>query len=194
MAAPQAFVDANNVVRAKDCELVIPIIVGTIAFNMGKKATDSSSHKWTVYVRGVDNEDLSYLVAKVQFDLHQTFAVPTRYVEVQPFEVHEQGWGEFDIGVHIHFTVDVGENPVVIHHKLRLYDDGEQVGCKQDPKKPVVFESFEQLVFSEPRLELYTRLKQHIPVPLTPPPRCWPGGNPLEKTWRLSTFVPFVHA
>jgi hypothetical protein len=37
------------------------------------------------------------------------------------------------------------------------------VGCKQDPKKPIVFETYEELVFSEPHPELYSRLKNRIP-------------------------------
>jgi transcription initiation factor IIF auxiliary subunit len=32
-------------------------------------------------------------------------------VEVQPFEVQEQGWGEFDIVVHVRAALRMGRNP-----------------------------------------------------------------------------------
>eukprot|EP00983_Pelagomonas_calceolata_P127584 1161420-Pelagomonas_calceolata.AAC.2 len=38
-----------------------------------------------------------------------------------------------------------------------------QPGCKQDPKKPVVTETFEELVFSEPRVDFYQRITHHQP-------------------------------
>ena len=38
-----------------------------------------------------------------------------------------------------------------------------QPGCKQDPKMPVVTETYEELVFSEPRVEFYQRVSQHQP-------------------------------
>ena len=41
-------------------------------------------------------------------------------VEKFPFEIHQTGWGEFDIGVKIHFT-DPAEKPVEIQHSLKLY-------------------------------------------------------------------------
>ncbi len=38
-----------------------------------------------------------------------------------------------------------------------------QVGSRQEPKKPIVFETYEELVFSEPRLEFYQRMQAHVP-------------------------------
>lgn len=55
---------------------------------MGKKveSTTSNTHKWICYVRGVNNEDLSYLISKVEFVLHSTFEdnVKSRDVIMQP--------------------------------------------------------------------------------------------------------------
>ena len=36
---------------------------------------------------------------QVTFELHHTFNNPQRAVEVQPYEVTENGWGEFEIKV-----------------------------------------------------------------------------------------------
>ena len=50
------------------------IIVGTIAHYLGKRADEYHSHRWTVYVRGLDGEDLSHCVESVEFALHPSFA------------------------------------------------------------------------------------------------------------------------
>mmetsp|Transcript_9235 Transcript_9235/g.24854 ORF Transcript_9235/g.24854 Transcript_9235/m.24854 type:complete len:211 (+) Transcript_9235:1239-1871(+) len=181
----QVFVDASGTKRLKETELVVPIIVGTVAFSLGKKASESSSHRWTVYLRGPNNEDLSYLVSQVRFDLHQTFQNPQRIVESQPFEVTEHGWGEFDIIVHVYFTLDSGVREAILYHKLRLYEDGEQPGCKQDPKKPVVTETFEELVFSEPRVDFYQRITHHQPSLLLPPSQLAPYFPTTNPTLEL---------
>lgn len=36
---------------------------------------------------------------QVTFELHETFTNPRRTIDVQPFEVTEHGWGEFEIGI-----------------------------------------------------------------------------------------------
>lgn len=72
-----------------------PFIYGSCSYFIGKKS-DEQKYEWFVYLRGVDNEDLSYLVKSVTFTLHESFAPNTvRVVENPPFQVCEQGWGEF---------------------------------------------------------------------------------------------------
>lgn len=58
-------------------ELVFPYVYGSLAFSLGKKG-ESYTHRWICYVRGVNNEDLSYLIHKVVFKLHSSFANPFR--------------------------------------------------------------------------------------------------------------------
>ena len=56
-----------------------PIIFGSIATSLNnKKADDQHTHKWKVFVRGANNEDISYYVKKVVFKLHESFANPNR--------------------------------------------------------------------------------------------------------------------
>ena len=43
-------------------------------------------------------------------------------VEKFPFEIHQTGWGEFDIVVKIFFQ-DASEKPVEVTHSLKLYPD-----------------------------------------------------------------------
>jgi transcription initiation factor IIF auxiliary subunit len=55
-----------------------PIIYGNISWWLGKKADDTKTHRWTTYVRGPHNEDLSYFIKKVVFTLHPSFPNPVR--------------------------------------------------------------------------------------------------------------------
>lgn len=76
--------------RLQNVELVVPIVLGTAAFYLGKKvvltvvtcnakynathkqlgitvvqATEYHSHKWTLYVRSVNGQDLTHILSKV---------------------------------------------------------------------------------------------------------------------------------
>lgn len=55
-----------------------PIVYGSIATPLPKKNEDQHTHKWTVYVRGINNEDISYFIKSVTFRLHESFAQPNR--------------------------------------------------------------------------------------------------------------------
>jgi YEATS domain-containing protein 4 len=144
--------------RVKGVDVTIPIVYGSIAFWLGKKAAEST-HKWTTYVRSANNEDLSVLIKKVVFQLHPSFEKPTRTVEAAPFELSESGWGEFEIGITIYFHSDVGEKPLELFHHLKLYADDESI--PQTTKKPVVVEAYDEIVLSEPMEASFGRLRNH---------------------------------
>ena len=56
-----------------------PFVIGSIATWLGKKAEESRSHEWTIYLRAANpEEDLSLIVRKVVFVLHPTLQPPTR--------------------------------------------------------------------------------------------------------------------
>jgi transcription initiation factor IIF auxiliary subunit len=38
---------------------------------------------------------------QVSFTLHSSFAKPVREIETPPFEVREEGWGEFDVNIKV---------------------------------------------------------------------------------------------
>ena len=59
-------------------QIAKPIIYGTVASWLGKKADEKKTHQWICYVRGLNNEDLSYLIEKVIFVLHSSFDNPNR--------------------------------------------------------------------------------------------------------------------
>lgn len=65
-----------------ETEVVFPIVYGSMAFSLGTKKTETSTHKWICYVRGVNNEDLSYLIRKVDFVLHSSFEDPVKSIRL----------------------------------------------------------------------------------------------------------------
>lgn len=54
-----------------------PIIYGNSAVAL-KKPENEHTHRWTVFVRGFNNEDISTYVRKVVFKLHESFVQPNR--------------------------------------------------------------------------------------------------------------------
>mmetsp|Transcript_10536 Transcript_10536/g.43548 ORF Transcript_10536/g.43548 Transcript_10536/m.43548 type:complete len:211 (+) Transcript_10536:78-710(+) len=158
-------------VRVEGAECQLPIAFGTVAFYMGKKATENNSHKWTVYLRGAGGEDvdLSHVVSKVVFGLHPSFKQPQRVIESPPYEVTEMGWGEFEITITVHFHADANEKPLELTHALKLYEDGFQQGAAQSTKKPVVSEKYDEVVFLHPEETFHSRMENHVPVPLANP-------------------------
>lgn len=64
--------------RTKNTSVVVPLVIGSMAFSLGKKAEEGRTHRWLCYVRGHHNEDLSYLIRRVVFMLHPSFTNPRR--------------------------------------------------------------------------------------------------------------------
>ena len=49
-----------------------------MAFPLGKKLEESATHRWILYIRGPNDEDLSCFIEKVVFVLHPSFNPPIR--------------------------------------------------------------------------------------------------------------------
>jgi YEATS domain-containing protein 4 len=64
--------------RLSNTTVICPIVYGSMAFFLGKKAEEFCTHRWTLYVRGPQDEDLSTFVEKVAFTLHPSFPNPVR--------------------------------------------------------------------------------------------------------------------
>lgn len=166
--------------QLKDAEISVPIVFGSIAFWLGKKASEFQSHKWTVYVRGATNEDLGVVVKRAVFQLHASFNNPTRVLESPPFEVSESGWGEFEIAITLHFHSDICEKPLHLFHHLKLYPEDES--GSMSTKKPVVMESYDEIVLTEPSEVFFARVQNHpaVIVPRLPPGFSLPPPVPTE--------------
>ncbi|XP_048230010.1 transcription initiation factor TFIID subunit 14b isoform X2 [Ricinus communis] len=156
--------DTNKVanMRIKDVEISVPVVYGTIAFYLGRKASETQSHRWTVYVRGATNEDIGVVIKRVVFQLHPSFSNPTRVVESPPFELSECGWGEFEIAITLYFHSDVCNEQLDLYHQLKLYPEDET--GPQSTKKPVVVESYNEIVFPDPSENFLARVQNHPAV------------------------------
>jgi len=126
--------------------ICLPIVYGSIAWWLGRDKGAQNSHKWTMYVRGVDGEDISHIIKSVEFNLHPSFPQPQREVHKHPFEITTFGWGEFEVRIRLHFN-DPDEPPLDCYHNLRLYPPGGQAPSL---KRPVVSESYDEIVFNRP--------------------------------------------
>jgi len=131
-------------------------VVGSVAQWLGKKADPNRTHKWTCYVRGPANEDLSYFIRKVVFQLHSSFEKPKRDISRNPFEVVEYGWGEFEIRIRIYFQ-DQQEKSIELFHHLKLFHSDGGVS-----KRPVVSERYDEIVF-ENSSESFVKKLQKFP-------------------------------
>mmetsp|Transcript_51782 Transcript_51782/g.75780 ORF Transcript_51782/g.75780 Transcript_51782/m.75780 type:complete len:232 (+) Transcript_51782:21-716(+) len=168
-----------------------PFVYGSIAFWLGRKAQETQTHRWTLYVRGASNEDLSYLLSKVVFTLHSSFQDQIREVTAPPFQVTEVGWGEFEARIALHFR-DPGQRPVELAHFLRLYPDGQPPNAK----RPVVSEVYDEVVFTDPAPAFQEALLQSAHAPPLPAlhQEFLPIYNDAEDIQKLSAARDFLKA
>ncbi|KAI5093800.1 YEATS domain-containing protein 4, partial [Silurus meridionalis] len=123
--------------RVKGVTVVKPIVFGNVARYFGKKREeDGHTHQWTVYVKPYRNE--------VKPCLHYSW-VKCVVVTKPPYEITETGWGEFEIIIKI-FFIDPNERPVTLYHLLKLF----QSDSSAMPKKTVVSEFYDEMIFQDP--------------------------------------------
>ena len=135
------------------------------------------THQWTVYVRGVDGEDITYWLPKVQFKLHETYSQSLRTVEAPaPFEVTETGWGEFEVTIKLFFPPEANEKAASVYHQLKLHPYGEDKEAAKARGDSVVSQNYEEVIFNEPAEAFYDLLTSG------PPPPARGGGKGSAKT------------
>jgi YEATS domain-containing protein 4 len=151
--------------RMEHTTACLPIVYGSVAFYLGKKADEYNTHQWTLHLRGPNNEDLSPVISKVVFHLHPSFAQPTRELTEPPYEVTERGWGEFEAQVRIVWK-DSSERPILISHGIKLYPPGTAPNAAPtDTETAVVAESYDEVVFTDPSETFYTQLLRVANLP-----------------------------
>ncbi|CAB9500274.1 AF-9 homolog [Seminavis robusta] len=149
--------------RLEKTTACLPIVYGSVAFFLGKKADEFKTHQWTLYVRGPKNEDLSGVIEKVVFQLHASFAEPTREILQPPFEVTECGWGEFEAQIKIVWAKEAQEMDALLAHGIKLYPPAPPGTAPSalptsNPNVPVVSESYDEVVFTDPTEQYYRDL------------------------------------
>ncbi|PWY87763.1 histone acetyltransferase subunit [Aspergillus heteromorphus CBS 117.55] len=146
---------ATGTKRVRGVSVFRPFVFGSEAqpFDPSKKPSDVApdhTHQWRVFVKGVNDEDISYWLKKVQFKLHETYAQNVRTVEQPPFEVTETGWGEFEIQIKLYFVAESNEKPQTLWHSLKLHPYGPDAEAKKERREVVISQNYEEVVFNEP--------------------------------------------
>jgi len=158
--------------RQENTTICVPIVYGSIAFPL-PKTEEYNTHRWTLYVRGPNNEDLSQGIAKVVFQLHPSFAIPVRELTAPPFEVTEKGWGEFEASIRIVWR-DPAEKALVLMHLIKLYPpitananapssgtgvgDGGSTASDKKEGQPVIHEFYDEVIFTDPTESFHNQL------------------------------------
>ncbi|KAI8831771.1 yeats family-domain-containing protein [Chytriomyces cf. hyalinus JEL632] len=141
--------------RLKNEQFCCPIIFGP------PPSDPSHTHRWTVFVRGANDGDISPIIKRVSFKLHESFVPPVRVNGSPPFEVTETGWGEFEILIKLSYA-DSQEKPLPLFHQLQLYPkDKDPDPDAEYAKLPITSEHHEEIVFNEPHEEFNEPLRRY---------------------------------
>ncbi|ODH26637.1 hypothetical protein ACO22_04514 [Paracoccidioides brasiliensis] len=149
--------------RVRGISIYRPFVFGSEAqpFDPAKRPPDTPedhTHQWRAFVKGVNDEDISYWLKKVQFKLHETYAQSVRTIESPPFEVTETGWGEFEIQIKLYFVPESMEKPQTLWHSLKLHPYGDDIEGKRERRDVIVAQNYEEVVFNEPVEQFYDLL------------------------------------
>lgn len=100
---------------------------------------------------------------------------PSDVEDVPPggaFEVHETGWGEFEITIKIYYVTEANEKAQTLYHHLRLHPYGETEEEKDKMREGPDVKAwvYEEMIFNEPYEQFYDILT-------TPAERVKGGGK-----------------
>ncbi|ELP92362.1 YEATS domain containing protein, putative [Entamoeba invadens IP1] len=134
-----------------------------------KKQILNNTHTWTLFVRAFDDEDLELynMIEVVIFHLHESFSSPHRRKEQPPFEITENGWGEFEALIEIVFKHNMGS--ITLKHFIMLFNQDKT------KKNYVSHVCFDQVVFINPQEEVFKLLNSPAVYPN------WKAGNALKN-------------
>jgi len=153
--------------RVKGVQIFRPFIYGTTARPFDEKTNpkpagipDDHTHSWTVFVKGVDDVDITYWLRRVQFKLHESIPNHVRMIDGEkgkPFQIHETGWGEFEIAIKLYYVPESSEKPQTLYHHLRLHPYGRTEEEKESMRLngEVISWTYEEQLFNEPYEPFY---------------------------------------
>ncbi|KAL2260396.1 hypothetical protein VTK26DRAFT_5602 [Humicola hyalothermophila] len=182
--------------RVKGVQIFRPFVYGTTARPFDEKTNpkppgipDDHTHSWTVFVKGIDDVDITYWLRRVQFKLHESIPNHVRMIEGEkgkPFQLHETGWGEFEIAIKLYYVPESAEKPQTLYHHLRLHPYGRTEEEKEAMRLnggQVISWSYEEQIFNEPYEPFYEILtsgamppSSATPSGATPRSASTPGG------------------
>lgn len=156
-------------------------------------APDDHTHSWRVFVKGVNDEDISYWLKKVQFKLHETYPQSIRTIESPPFEVNETGWGEFEIQIKLYFVAESTEKPQTLWHSLKLHPYGPDAEAKKERRDVIVSQHYEEVLFNEPVEQFYSLLTSGPPPPPGPKGKGGKGAKQAQQPMSARTAeIPYA--
>ena len=112
-----------------------------------KKPLPGSTHQWRLFVRPFDENDLSLynVIESVTFHLHESFQNAHRNITTPPFEITENGWGEFEAMIDITFKYNLGE--LHYKHSIVLFNSDKK------QKNGLTHTMFDEIIFINPSEE-----------------------------------------
>ncbi|KAK4252359.1 yeats family-domain-containing protein [Corynascus novoguineensis] len=154
--------------RVKGVQIFRPFVYGTTAKPFDEKTNpkppgvpDDHTHSWTVFVKGIDDVDITYWLRRVQFKLHESIPNHVRMIEGEKgkaFLLHETGWGEFEIAIKLYYVPESSEKPQTLYHHLRLHPYGRTDEEKETMRLnggEVISWAYEEQIFNEPYEPFY---------------------------------------
>ncbi|CAK9442165.1 uncharacterized protein LODBEIA_P59080 [Lodderomyces beijingensis] len=166
---------SSNSKRIKFVSISLPILYGNHAYKLTPETRKTTTpadhtHEWTVFFKPVLGDlDLTPLLKKVTFKLHETYENPIRSIERPPYQVTETGWGEFEIIIKLYFHpgVDLGinEKNFQIFHALKLHPYNPQHPKRENGEVHSIL--YDELVFNEPTDKVFEILTKK-PINLIP--------------------------
>lgn len=197
--------------RVKGIQIARPFIYGTTARPFDPKTNpkpagtpEDHTHSWTAFVKGVDDTDITYWLRRVQFKLHESIPNHVRMIEAtepgKPFEVHETGWGEFEITIKLYYALESNEKPQTLYHFLKLHPfartEEEKENLAKTGNGEVISWTYEEQLFNEPFEPFYeilttgaTRESSGKKGAKEPPPPKRSEGGVLER----SAMIPLTN-
>lgn len=145
-------------------------------------------------MRGVNDEDISYWLKKVQFKLHETYTNASRMVESAPFEVTETGWGEFEVQMKLYFVPEANEKAQTLWHALKLHPYVGDIEGQKERREAIVSQNYEEVVFSEPVEPFYEILTSGPPVPARGKGAKGSKQASVKKQGERSAEIPFANS
>ncbi|KAK3902011.1 yeats family-domain-containing protein [Staphylotrichum tortipilum] len=182
--------------RMKGVQIFRPFVYGTTAKPFDDKTNpkppgvpDDHTHSWTVFVKGLDDVDITYWLRRVQFKLHESIPNHVRMIEGEkgkPFLLHETGWGEFEIAIKLYYVPESSEKPQTLYHHLRLHPYGRTDEEKETMRlngAQVISWAYEEQIFNEPYEPFYDILTSGAMPPsnAAPSSKSKPSGGGKGK-------------
>lgn len=120
------------------------ILIGNETNPLKKPIPNSHTHQWRLFFRPFDESDLSLynVIESVTFHLHESFQNAHRNITQPPFEITENGWGEFEAAIDIQFKY--GLNNLQYKHTIVLFNSDKK------PKNSLTHTIFDEIIFVNP--------------------------------------------